>query len=190
MEFKLTIADPKTGKCVQKSVEGDAAKRFVGLKIGDNVKGEALDLKGYEFEITGGSDFCGFPMRKGIQGARKRVLIGKGIGFRGGKTKKVKGKKKYLVVKGMRKRKYIRGNTVSEEIAQINCKIVEGEGDVALMLGLKQEEAPAETTEQPTEEKKEETPKEQPAEAPKEEVKEEAPTEEPKEDKPEEENKE
>ncbi|MBD3355298.1 30S ribosomal protein S6e, partial [Candidatus Woesearchaeota archaeon] len=29
-EFKLTIADPKTGKCIQKAVEGDAAKGFIG----------------------------------------------------------------------------------------------------------------------------------------------------------------
>ena len=62
VEFKLTIGDPKTGKCVQKTVSENAAKAFIGLKIGDTVKGEAIDLTGYEFLITGGSDFCGFPM--------------------------------------------------------------------------------------------------------------------------------
>jgi ribosomal protein S6E (S10) len=55
-EFKLTIADPKTGRCAQKTVEGDTAKAFIGQKIGDALKGETIDLTGYEFLITGGSD--------------------------------------------------------------------------------------------------------------------------------------
>ena len=110
VEFKLVIADPKTGKCVQKTSAEQSAKNFIGLKIGDSVKGEILDLAGYEFVITGGSDFCGFPMRKGISGARKRVLITKGVGFRGGR-------------RGMRKRKTVCGNEINDKITQINLKI-------------------------------------------------------------------
>lgn len=40
----------------------------------------------------------------------------------------------------MRKRKYVRGNTISDSNAQVNCKIVEGEGDIALILGIKPKE--------------------------------------------------
>ena len=115
-EFKLVIADPKTGKCMQKSVADKAAKSFIGLKIGDAVKGEAIDLTGYEFAITGGSDFCGFPMRKGIAGARKRILVVKGVGFKG---KARHGKKR----KGLQKRKTVCGEAINEKISQINLKI-------------------------------------------------------------------
>ena len=74
-EFKVVIADPKKGKSYQKEVKEDSAKGFLGLKIGDKVKGELLDLAGYEFEITGGSDYAGFPMRADVPGAaRKRIL--------------------------------------------------------------------------------------------------------------------
>ena len=61
---------------------------------------------------------------------------------------------KMLKVKGLRKRKFIRGNTLSEEIAQVNVKIVSGEGDIEMMLGIKKEEKPEEAK---PEEKKEES---------------------------------
>ena len=160
-EFKLTIADPKTGKCVQRQVEGDAVKNLIGLKIGDNVKGEVVDLPGYEFELTGGSDFCGFPMRKGIQGARKRVLIGKGVGFKGGK-------------KGIRRRKTVCGEVVNNKIVQINLKIIK-KGTVNLFE--KKEEAPKAEGKAPAE-KSAEAPKEVPKE--KEKPEEKTPSEEPK----------
>ena len=125
-----------------------------------------LGLKGITLELTSGSDKDGTPMRGDLEGSmRRKALLTKSVGFRGGKVKKVHGKKKYLIIKGMRKRKYIRGNTVSEDIAQINCKIVEGEGDVPLMLGIKKEEV---STETPTEEVKEKS--EEPKKETKEEV--------------------
>ena len=140
--FKLVINEPKSKKSYQ--VEKDVAS-LIGTKIGEKFDGSTLGLSGFTLEVTGGSDKDGTPMRKDLDGTtRKKALLTQGVGFRGGKTKKVHGKKKYLIVKGMRKRKYIRGNTVSEDIAQINCKILEGEGDIELMLGIKKEEAPAE----------------------------------------------
>ncbi|MBW2996009.1 30S ribosomal protein S6e [Candidatus Woesearchaeota archaeon] len=162
-EFKLTIADPKTGKCVQKTVGGDAAKGFIGLKIGDTVKGEVMDLTGYEFILTGGSDYCGFPMRKGISGARKRVLVLKGVGFRGGK-------------KGIKRRKTVCGEAINENIVQINLKIAK-KGKADLTAEAPKEEKKEEAKEAPKEEKKEkakaeEKPKEEaPKEAPKEKAK-------------------
>ena len=110
VEFKLTIADPKTGKCTQKTIEGDAAKNLIGLKIGESVRGESVGLDGYEFAVTGGSDYCGFPMRKGIQGTRKRILVEKGVGFRGGK-------------KGIKRRKTVCGEAITDKTVQINLKI-------------------------------------------------------------------
>jgi small subunit ribosomal protein S6e len=130
VEFKLTIGDPKTGKCYQKTVSENDAKSFIGLKIGDTVKGESINLTGYEFLITGGSDFCGFPMRKGIAGARKRILVEKGVGFRKGK-------------KGIRRRKTVCGEAVNEKISQINLKILkQGKTPLAAEAQKEGEEAP------------------------------------------------
>ncbi|MBI2145589.1 30S ribosomal protein S6e [Candidatus Woesearchaeota archaeon] len=111
-EFKVVISDPKTGLTVQKEVKDPAAKAFLGLKIGDAVKGETIDLQGYEFEITGGSDFCGFPMRKDVLGVgRKRILAYSGVGVRKGE-------------KGMLQRKTVCGNTIHNKIIQVNLKAV------------------------------------------------------------------
>ncbi|MBI2144265.1 30S ribosomal protein S6e [Candidatus Woesearchaeota archaeon] len=110
VEFKVVISDPKTGLTVQREVKEPAAKAFLGLKIGDAVKGEVIDLQGYEFEITGGSDFCGFPMRKDVLGiGRKRILSYSGVGVRKGE-------------KGMLQRKTVCGNTIHAKTAQINLK--------------------------------------------------------------------
>ena len=122
-------------------------------------------------------------MRKGISGARKRILVEKGVGFRGGR-------------KGMRKRKTVCGDAINEKITQINLKITK--------YGAKKLEAPKKEAkeEKPKEAPKEEKPKEEagtqttkesdssPKEAPKEEAKPEAPKEKPKEEKKEEPKKE
>ncbi|MBI2550081.1 30S ribosomal protein S6e [Candidatus Woesearchaeota archaeon] len=111
-EFKVVISDPKTGLSVQREVKDTGAKAFLGLKIGDSIKGETIDLQGYEFEITGGSDFCGFPMRKDVLGVgRKKILAYSGIGVR-------------KQEKGMLQRKTVCGNTIHAKIAQVNLKAV------------------------------------------------------------------
>ncbi len=111
VEFKLVISDPKTGRSVQRIAKDDTAKRFLGTKIGEIIKGETIDLAGYEFQITGGSDDCGFPMRKDIEGpGRVRILSGKTTGL-------------YIKEKGGRRRKTVVGNTVSSKTSQINLKI-------------------------------------------------------------------
>lgn len=140
VEFKLTIANPKNGKSYQREVKDQEAKAFIGKKIGDTIKGELINLTGYEFQITGGSDNCGFPMRKDVQGAgRKRILAVQGVGL----------KKKR---KGQKQRKTVCGNTIHEKIAQVNLKIiVEGK------KSLEPEEVkPEEKKETPKEKLKEE----------------------------------
>jgi small subunit ribosomal protein S6e len=108
-EMKICIGS-NDGKTYQKSITEQQAKSFYGLNIGENVKGEVIDLHGYELLITGGSDYCGFPMRKGILGIRKRISILKGVGFRG-------------FEKGVKKRKTVCGHKITEQIVQVNLKI-------------------------------------------------------------------
>ena len=108
MAFKLVVSDPKSRKSFQKDV---SAEGLLGKKIGDKISGSSAGLEGYELEITGGSDKDGFPMRKDVDGiGRKRILIASGPGY-------------HPKMEGQRRRKSIRGNTVSEDTAQINAKI-------------------------------------------------------------------
>ncbi len=122
--FKVVISDPKVGKTVQKEVKDDAAGRFLGLKIGDKVRGELLDLSGYEFEITGGSDSAGFPMRRDLEGMlRKRILAVSGVGINPLKKRRRKGKVAQRFP-GARQRKTVCGNTIHPKIVQINVKVL------------------------------------------------------------------
>ena len=110
--LKLVISDPETGRSVQVEIDEEKSRALYGARIGQKVDGGPLGFGGYEFLITGGSDRDGFPMRKGVHGpVRKRILIGGGPGY-------------HPPYKGQRKRKMVRGDTVSEEIAQVNLKIV------------------------------------------------------------------
>ena len=182
MTFKVVVSDPKTKKAYQKEVE-NVASGLSGKKIGDKFSGKNLGLDGYELEVTGGSDKDGFPMRKDVSGTkRKRVLLAFGPGFHSTK-------------KGERRRKSIRGNTIADDIAQINVKVVKaGTKSIAASFGVeekeppKEEKAPAKETpkEKPKEESKAEKPKAEPKpkEEKKEPVKEKPKKEAPKEEKP------
>ena len=110
-DFKLVIGDSKKGKSYQKEVRDNEAKLFMGKKIGEKIDGGAIGLEGYELEITGGSDYCGFPMRKDVNANRKRILAVKGVGFK--KTSK-----------GMRHRKTVCGSRIHGKIVQVNLKIL------------------------------------------------------------------
>lgn len=124
VEFKLVIGDPKSGKCYQKVVQEDNAKPFIGLKIGDTVKGEVIGLTGYEFLITGGSDYAGVPMRKDVQGqGRARILIVKGVGVKRF-TKKFRKNKVMRKYHGTKQRRTVAGNMIHAKTAQINMKIM------------------------------------------------------------------
>jgi small subunit ribosomal protein S6e len=143
MTFKICINEPKTRKSWQLEKE---LPSLIGLKIGDKFDGAPLGLAGFTLQITGGSDKDGFPMRPDLTGiARKKALMSSGPGFR-------------PTVKGLKRRKYVRGNTISTEIVQVNCKVIEGEGDIPTILGIKPKEVPKEEqkTEVPTEEPKSE----------------------------------
>lgn len=121
VDIKLVIGNPKTGKSFQQDIKDDVSKQFMGKKIGDKLNGELLDYTGYEFEITGGSDSSGFPMRKDVQGTmKKRILAIQGIGIKRKVSITKKGKLKHH---GARQRKTVAGNTIGSTTAQINLKI-------------------------------------------------------------------
>ena len=106
--FKLTISDIK-GKSISKELKDSDANPLLGLQLGNETDASIVGLTG-KLKLTGGSDKSGVPMRNDIHGAaRKYVLLSKGVGLQAAET-------------GQRVRKLMRGNTVSEEIYQVNCK--------------------------------------------------------------------
>ena len=106
--FKVVVADPKTRKCQSVEVKDQQAQPLIGLRIGDEIDGTLFGLQS-KVRITGGSDKAGFPMRGDVSGGvKKYVLMTKGIGFRKD------------AAEGKKKRKLVRGNTITEEIYQIN----------------------------------------------------------------------
>jgi len=116
-EFKLVVSDPKTGKAKQIEVKGTKAQALIGLNIGDIVDGGLIGMPNVKLMITGGSGISGEPMRADLPGgAKRRLLLSGPPGYHPPK-------------KGMRKRKLVRGNTITEDIVQINMKIVYEEGE-------------------------------------------------------------
>ncbi len=128
-ELKLVINDTKTGKSYPKVFDLDLS----GNKIGDKIQGDSIGLKGYELQITGGSDTAGFPMRSDIETTtRKRALLTSGAGIRRKETKKKN---------GIKIRKAVRGNTISNQIIQVNMKVVKyGSDEIEKALGIEKKE--------------------------------------------------
>jgi len=112
VEFKVVINDVKSGKSHQVQVSGHHANSLIGKKIGDEVDGIFISLPGYKLQITGGTDKDGFAMRTDLPGVgRRRLLLSKSQGF---KPKE----------HGMRKKKSIKGNTIHQNVVQINMKVM------------------------------------------------------------------
>ena len=150
MPFKINISDK--GKTHKLETESEV---LVGKSIGDKFKGEEIssDLEGYELEITGISDSSGHPGFKGLEGtAYHRRLLKYGPGMHDRR-------------KGIRLKKFHRGEEISLKITQINSKVIkEGKTKFDELLAPKTE---AESTDnaQPEQTKTEEqSPKEKPAE--------------------------
>ncbi len=116
MEFKLVLGT-KDGKSYQKEVKDAAAEALHNKAIGEKISGEELGFSGYEFLITGGSDKCGFPMRKGIQSARKKIMAGPGVGCSGLDRNEKK-------QKGLLTKKTVCGERISKIIHQVNLKVL------------------------------------------------------------------
>src|SRR5665647_106952 len=128
-KFKIIVSDPQAGTSKVVELEEARAAPFIGRRLGETLDGSAVDLPAHTVQILGGSDKDGVPMRGNVHGGvRRRVVLSGGAGF---SPKK----------KGERRRKTVRGNVITDEIAQINMKIVEKP------LGVK---APEAKPQQPT----------------------------------------
>lgn len=133
-KFKVIVSDPLSGASKVVELEEARAGSLLGKKIGDTIDGAIVDLPAYKIQVTGGSDKDGTPMRPNVHGGvRRAVVLSDGPGFKPTR-------------KGQRKRKLVRGDVITDEIVQINMKIVERpEGAAPLPKpAAKQEEAAAE----------------------------------------------
>lgn len=112
-KFKVIVSDPEEGTSKTVELEDARAAPLIGKKIGDVIDGAVLGLSGYKVQISGGSDKDGFPMRPNVHGGiRRSIVLSGGVGFNPKKE-------------GERRRKRVRGNVITDEIVQINMKIVE-----------------------------------------------------------------
>lgn len=113
-KFKLNVSDPSSGKTKIVELDGPKAVPLIGRRIGENLDGSVAGLVGVTLLITGGTDKDGFPMRPDVHGGIKGgILLSKGVGYRSDQE-------------GERRRKTVRGNTITEDILQINLKVSEG----------------------------------------------------------------
>jgi len=111
LAFKLVISESNNSH--QMEVEAAESKKFLGLKIGDEFDASQIGLNGYTLKITGGSDKNGFPMKRDVEGPRRiKSLLSGGLGFKPKRD-------------GQRRRKTVRGNTVSDDIVQINTIVAQ-----------------------------------------------------------------
>jgi small subunit ribosomal protein S6e len=121
LAFKLVISEGE--KSHQVEVEAAESKKLNGLTIGEEFDASVVGLAGYKLKITGGSDKNGFPMKKDVDGSRRiKSLLAGGIGFNPKRD-------------GQRRRKTVRGNTVSDDIVQINTVVTQkGEKEINEIL--------------------------------------------------------
>ena len=112
-KFKVIVSDPQAGTSKVVELEEARAAPFIGRRLGETLDGSAVDLPAHTVQILGGSDKDGVPMRGNVHGGvRRRVVLSGGAGFSPKNS-------------GERKRKTVRGNIITDEIVQINMKIVE-----------------------------------------------------------------
>lgn len=112
-QFKIIISD-KNGKSVSKELKDKEAQPLVGLRVGEIIDSSVVGIPSGKIQLRGGSDKSGTPIRSDVHGGvKKYVLLSKGVGMRDDRE-------------GIRKRKLVRGNMITEEIYQINCLLTEG----------------------------------------------------------------
>ncbi len=113
-KFKLIISDPTTGKSTASEIEGSRAQALIGRALGETLDGSALGLGSSKMRISGGCDKNGIPMRGDVHGGvKKYIVLSSGPGFR--QTRH-----------GERRRKLVRGRTITDETYQINFTLSKG----------------------------------------------------------------
>jgi len=112
-KFKVIVSDPAESKSKIVELEGARATPLIGRRLGETIDGAVLGMSGLKLQLTGGSDKDGFPMRPNIHGGvRVNVIVSKGVGF-------------HPKREGERQRRTLRGNVITEEIVQVNMKVLE-----------------------------------------------------------------
>ncbi len=112
-KFKVIVSDPEDGTSKIVELDEVRATPLIGRRIGETIDGSVVDMPAYKLLIRGGSDTDGVPMRPNVHGGgRRKVILSSGAGFNPKR-------------KGERKRKTVRGDIITDEIIQINTKIVE-----------------------------------------------------------------
>ncbi len=107
------VSDPATGTSQRVEIEDAQLRPLVGTRIGVTIDGAIAGMQGYKLKLTGGTDKDGIPMRPDVHGSAKaRIVLSGGVGY---KPKD----------KGIKRRKIVRGNTISQETTFLNFSIVE-----------------------------------------------------------------
>ena len=115
-KFKLIISDPSTGKSAASEIEGSRAQALVGRALGEIIDGSPLGIAQSKLRISGGCDKNGIPMRGDVHGGvKKYVVLSSGPGFRSMRH-------------GERRRKLVRGRTITDETYQINFTVTTESG--------------------------------------------------------------
>lgn len=129
-KFRIIISDPDSGTSKTVELEETRAVPLIGRRIDEILDGAIVGLSGHKLQVTGGSDKDGFPMRPNVHGGvRRKVILGGGVGFNPNDE-------------GERRRKTVRGNVITDEIVQINMKIVEKPKQAEKGKEKKKEETP------------------------------------------------
>jgi small subunit ribosomal protein S6e len=110
-KFKLIVSDSGTGKSSVSEAEGSRAQALIGRSLGETIDGSALGIAPTKLLISGGCDKNGVPMRADVHGGvKKYIVLSSGPGFRPTRH-------------GERRRKLVRGGTITDETYQINFTI-------------------------------------------------------------------
>ena len=125
MAFKVGVSQ----KEVTHQIEVEDGKALNGLVIGDEFDGGIVGLDGYILKVSGGADKNGFTMKKDVPGTRRiKSLLSGGIGY-------------HPKADGVKRRKTVRGNTIADDIVQVNTVVVSaGSKAIADILGVGDEE--------------------------------------------------
>ena len=108
----LIVSDPN-GTSQRVEIEDAQLRPLVGTRIGMTIDGSFAGMQGYKLKLTGGTDKDGIPMRPDVHGsAKSRIVLSGGVGYKPKDN-------------GMKKRKVVRGNTISQETTFLNFAVIE-----------------------------------------------------------------
>jgi len=126
--MKINISNPEYGLMKKVDIDDDnKILPFFEKRMGALVEADTLgpEFKGYVFQIAGGNDKQGFPMKQGVISAQRvRLLLKKGQTCYGPKRS------------GERKRKSVRGCIVGPDLSVLALNLIKrGETDIEGLTG-------------------------------------------------------